>query len=395
MLTGDLVRLRIRGQSVVPGYLKLTPKMHEKAAAILEVIAAHEGRTKGELDDALKVATGQGNDFKILRGLAKLVLDKVDIGVDTPLDPSEVRQTVFALAAPRHPVSAAERAEVMAEAAAQLGSTAEALEEALFADLAANQRVGVCPEMTPEALLHRYNVALAQAVVLRARWLAVDLYQPKTKRLRQLIRHLKFHRLMYDVTKTAAGLRFRIDGPTSIVSRSTRYGLQLANFLPALLLHERWRLEAEYEPKKGKRTATFVLEPDDGLKTHYRDTGTWIADEEKALLARLKELAAPWTVSAAARLIDLDGRGHLVPDVVLTDPATKRQAFIEVIWRWRKSGLQARYDLLAEAGPKNLVLAICTADERDLPDLPGEIYTFRGLPNAKKLLKLAMTAAED
>lgn len=395
MLTADLVRIKVRGQSVLPGWIKPdSPVLLEKAGRILTIIGANEGATKGALDDGLEPLTGQGRDFRLMRGLAKLVLDKVAIGVVSDLEPRRVRETVFALATPHHPVTLAQRAAILREAALALDATPQEIEEALYADLAANQRVGPCPQMTAEALLHRYNLALAQAVLLKSSRLKVELLQPTPKRLRQLLRYLKFHRLTYTAERSDAGWSFRIDGPTSIVKQSSRYGLQLANFLPALLLCEDWRLDADYQRKKGTRKGVFRLTPKVGLKTHLKDTGTWVAEEELALMARLRELAAPWRVQESTDLLDLDGRGHLVPDLVVRDPDTGAKAFVEVVWRWRKSALKARWKLLRKAGPKNLVLAVCAAGAADeVPDLPGPVHVFKGIPNVRSIWKLARKVA--
>lgn len=391
MLTGDLVRVNVRNQVVRPSYVKPgSPAMLDKAAEIIQVIASHEGETRGELDDALNALTGRSSDFKVLRGFAKLVLDKTTIDVASDVDPKKVRAEVFERAAAHHPVTPEVRARIMTEAGKALGLTAKQVEEALFADLAANQRVGACPKMTPVALLNRYNVALAQAVLLKSQWVRLDLENPSPKRVRQLIRHLKFHRLMYEVERRGTVLTFKIDGPASIVRRSNRYGMALANFLPALLLQQGWSLQADYQKKKATRRATFELTPAQGLVSHYKDTGTWVADEEKALIARLREKADGWTVDEGAELVDLDGRGHLVPDLVLRDPSGKRVVYVEVVWRWRRASLKNRWSLLGEAGPGNLILALCTKDAEEAPpELAGAVHVFKGLPNVRTIWKLA------
>lgn len=396
MLTSDLVRIQLRGGVVRPGWLDpASDKLLATAKQLISIVCAHEGATRGELDAALHTETSQGRDFRVRRGLAKLLLDRTRIEVAAALEPRTVRETVFSLATAHHPVPASKRAEVLQAAAAALDTTPEAIESALFADLAANQRVGALKAIGPEPLLHRYNVALAQAVVLRSRWLKITLAEPSTKRLRQLLRYLKFYRLLYSVAQQEDGAWvFRVDGPVSVIKRSSRYGLQLANFLPALLMCERWSLEADYQKRKGGAQGTFRLTPDAGLVSHYRDTGTWVADEERALAARIGQLAEGWTVSEDAHLVDLDGRGALVPDLVLTEPETGTQVFVEVLWRWRAGTLKRRWELLRGAGPANLILAVCSgASEDELPALAGPVHTFKRVPNARSLWKLARQIA--
>ncbi len=399
MLTSDLVRINVRGGDAIPGYLTVDERNIERAQRIIDLIAGHEGRTKGELDAALKLETGQGRDFRVLRGLAKLVLDKTDMSVSSTLEPRDVRLLVFELATAQHPVSLSQRAAVLADAARQFESTAEDVEAALYADLASNQRVGACRFKSGEKLAHRYNVALAQAAVLKSRWLRIDLVDPPVKRLRQLLRYLKFHRLMYTAQPLdrdgATGLTFKVDGPVSLLKHSSRYGLALANFLPALLLCERWQLSADYQRKKRTRKAVFTLDPTQGLVSHYKDTGTWVAQEEQALIKRLQEVAAPWIVEESGILIEVDGgRQHLVPDLILRDPDSGAQAYIEVLWQWRRAALKSRWKLLRKKGPKNLVLAVCTTrQQEELPELPGPVHHFKGIPSARSLWKLVKAVA--
>jgi len=396
MLTSDLVRIGARGGVAKPSYMKNSDRNIERAQCIIDLVRAHEGATKGELDAALKAETGQGTDWRVQRGLAKLVLDKTEVGVASKLNPRDVRLAVFEAATAHHPVSMAQRAAVLADVATRFKATPEQLDAALYADLAANQQVGPCTMKSGEKLVHRYNVALAQAVLLKSKWMRIELVAPNSKRLRQLLRFLKFHRLMYTVEKLSdgKGVAFKVDGPVSLIKHSSRYGLALANFLPALLLCEEWTLTADYQRKAGTRHALFTLKSTDGLVSHYRDTGTWVAPEETALAKRLAQLAAPWKVSKRGTLLNLDGRDHVVPDITLSDPETGAKAYVEVIWRWRKASLKKRWALLQKAGPKNLVLAVCTSgQDEELPDLLGPVHTFKGVPNARALWKLVKESA--
>jgi hypothetical protein len=395
VLTSDLVRLKVRSGVVQPGWVdRSSNRLLEIAQRLIELFHQHEGRSRGELDEALKLETGTSRDFRFRRGLAKLLLDRTDIAVASPLPPKEMRETVFEMAAAQHPLSQTSRALILEQAAALYETTTQVIEDTLYADLAVNERVGACKAITSEGLLDRYNVALAQAVVLRSRSLKLHLRHPSPKRLRQLLRMMKFYRLLYAAEKTEQGYVLRIDGPTSILTHSTRYGLALANFLPALLLCEEWELTAEYQAKKRARKGTFHLDSSQGLVSHYRDTGTWVAPEEVALHARLKELATPWEVLAGGTVVSLAGEDTLVPDFVLRDPDTGAEALLEIVWRWRASSLKKRWRALRKAGLKHLVLAVSTSANSDkMPKLSGPVHVFKATPNARSLIKLAKEAA--
>lgn len=46
-------------------------------------------------------------------------------------------------------------------------------------------------------------------------------------------------------TDLAAGYEAVLDGPASLFSQSQKYGIRMANFLPALPLCDRWEMTAE------------------------------------------------------------------------------------------------------------------------------------------------------
>ena len=166
------------------------------------------------------------------------MLDKGDFETQSPLEPQALRWHVFCEAAKRGPLALDKNAsgrpiadDIFAAVAADLGTDAAAVSRGLYADLKQEQTLAAMPLPEPTALLHRYNTALIQAVLLKASSLTVDLAHPKPKYVRQLMRHLKFHQLMYRVRQTPDGIRIEVDGPQSLLKLSTRYGLQLACLL--------------------------------------------------------------------------------------------------------------------------------------------------------------------
>ena len=56
---------------------------------------------------------------------------------------------------------------------------------------------------------------------------------------------LNFIRLMFRARTVGSDIEVEIDGPQSLLSLSTRYGMQLADFFPAILLQTGdWTIEA-------------------------------------------------------------------------------------------------------------------------------------------------------
>src|SRR5690606_14619105 len=95
------------------------------------------------------------------------------------------------------------------------------------------QRIVTCGVPDPDWLIARYNVALVQALLLRATEVRVRLVEPTVPRVRQLLRHVKFQQLLHHGRRDGDTLELVLDGPGALFRQSTRYGMQLASFFPA------------------------------------------------------------------------------------------------------------------------------------------------------------------
>ena len=86
-----------------------------------------------------------------------------------------------------------------------------------------------------DQFLNRYNVAPAQAILLRSTGVTVQVYGETMARYRQLFRAIKFHRLICDIQPSGPDAYTCGSTALSLFSATQKYGLQLANFLAGLL----------------------------------------------------------------------------------------------------------------------------------------------------------------
>ena len=286
MLTADLVRVSLRGGKVHPRYIDASNEsLLDSAARLIAIFGEYQGHRLGDLDEAIADHIGDSPDFMLQKGLVKLLKDRGTFEVSSPRPPTEIREAVFRQAADHWPVGQraplTSRDQVIGDAAAALGLSVEEVETHLYGDLKAEERLIEITLPTPEALLHRYNLALAQGVVLKAREITIHLPGVEAKRARQLFRIIKFHRLMHRAKRTKKGYEITLDGPLSLFRQTHRYGLQLALLLPSLCHAERWLMEATVQWGDERREFGFSVSHESGLETHTRDKGTWKSDEEK------------------------------------------------------------------------------------------------------------------
>src|SRR5262245_11295274 len=168
MLTADLAMSRARGNRVEPYRINPDDESYlEMAGDLVAIFSEHQGRRHAELDAELEEYVGTGTDYKIVRGLIKLLSDQCRFETSSVIDPAEIRRALFLKARLRHPLSEASREQVIAEMAQETGLPPEELEENIYADLWGNQRLASFEELDPKELIDRYNLAQAQALLYR------------------------------------------------------------------------------------------------------------------------------------------------------------------------------------------------------------------------------------
>ena len=191
MLTGPLLRTRVRGSSISALVIDPTkPSLVQAAEGVLSIVSegAERCARRGEVQDELADLAAGHAQPKVVHGLSKLAQDLCDYQVHTDLDPVELRAEVFALARQRGPLALEpgpwERAvadDVLAEVGARHNLPADAIAEALYADLRHQERLRAAPDHNATWLLNRYNVSLHQALLLRA----VELRAIKRRTIKQ------------------------------------------------------------------------------------------------------------------------------------------------------------------------------------------------------------------
>ena len=398
MLTADLVKVSLQRNEVRPAYIRTDAQESLMLSeSLIEIFKSHVGEPRFELDNELEEFLGTGTAFILHRGLAKLLLDRCEFESESALEPYELRCATFEAAAAayrREESIKFDRSAVIEPLLERLELDREHFEQNLYADLKNEQTLKNFKHCTSDWLLKRYNVALTQAILLRATELRIRIENQSTARYRELFRMMKFFQLLFTVEGTMDdGYEIRLDGPYSLFKSSQRYGLQMANFLPALLHCDQWELEATVLWGKQRKERKFHLSTEAGLTSHTRMAGQWQPAEMSWLMEQFPKLESEWEVSEGGAVTDLGGQGVFLPDYVFTHRQTRQQVWMEIFGFWRRGGVGARLELLQEHGVSNVILALSRdlyTDEEALADFPGEVYIFRSAPNAKEVLEVLL-----
>jgi len=401
VLTADLVNARRRGNELHLAALDAQGRARARslAADLVAMASSYVGRAREDLELAFASLDVGPREYRLKDGLAKLVEDRCDFAPSEGSDAAAVRQDVFTRAsAARAALEATDRFDrgaVLAAVAGERGTSPAAIEQALFADLRGAQVMTAFDAPSAEALVAAYEYGQAQAVLLRAVQVRVDVRCVSAGALRDVFRKLKFLRLLHTVSPSewkGGAHRIAIDGPFSLFESSTKYGLQLAMFLPALDGCDEWRLEADV--RWGKERVPLVFRLAGNAPRTAGDAGEEpsLPDEVQALVRAFKALGTPWRVSPNSEILELPGVGLAVPDLVFERPyygPPRDRVYLEVMGYWSRAAVWKRVELVRGGLPHRILFAVgarLRVSEDVLGDeLPGMLYVYKQTMSARAI----------
>lgn len=350
MVPWSLVSAAEVGGQLVPRYLREPDHLW-----LRELLLAYErfaGLPRRRLDEHLQAPLPMPVARRRLR-LARQVLDRSWPTVAPEgLRPSEVRAALFSAAADGAP-----RAAVLARVARQVSSSPRRLEEALFADLPSERRLGPRPpDLSAGELALRINLSLAQSLVARTRQVRVTL----EGNARAIVRQAKWGGLLCDVRGRSGHdpVLLEISGPLSLFRRTRVYGRALAALLPQLGWCTRFRLEGDGEAR-GKPFA-FRVETGDPI---FPAAPPRLFDSrvEARFDHDFRRAAPDWDVIREPEPVRC-GHRLLFPDFLLRHRRqTYRRYLMEIVGFWSPAYLERKWACLAHLRHHRLILCVDAA----------------------------------
>ncbi|MFC4639065.1 DUF790 family protein [Deinococcus hohokamensis] len=409
MLPTELLMFRVKAGLVEPRRLKPTTANLALAQTLIETFEANLGKRRWELDEDLRALEAGRQDFKVLRGLSHLLTNLSTFEAAGDAEPSLVRARVFELAQTGVP-SRKSAALILEQAARSLShdrplSPAE-VQASLYADLPDQQTLVSFEPPAPLELIHRFDLAQAQGMLYRAYELVITARRNEPARYKQLLKYLKFFGLMATVEGDATfGFTLTLDGPTSLFSSTTRYGLAMAKFLPALLHVTKWDLSAVLKPRKDLAWVdpadaewSFQLTSDDGYVSHYKPPEEHDSALESGFAERFAKTQTPWVLEREVDLVPVPG-GVILPDFRLVHP-DGRSVLVEIVGYWRPEYLRKKFELLRKAGRTDVI--VCISERLNLEkagvdpsDFGDRVVWFKGVLSPKDVLAVAEGAAVE
>ena len=401
MLPTELLMFKVKAGLVEPRRLKPTPSNLGLVTALVGVFESHLNDKRFQLEEDFKALEVGRSDYRVVRGLAHLLgNDNAEFETGGSVEPGVVREKVFELAQGA-PHSRGRAGQILAEASRALNvDSPEETLDLLYADLSDQQRLVSFDPPEPESLLQRFDLAQAQGMLYRAYSLTITAHRNEPARYKQLLKYTKLFGLMVTVEGDAdIGFTLTMDGPTSLFSGTTRYGLALAKFLPALLHVTRWDLSAALKPRKdlswtdpNDEEWSFQLTSEDGYVSHYKEPKDHDSALESGFAERFGKLQTDWILEREVDLVPVPG-GVIIPDFRLLHE-DGRSVLVEIVGYWRPEYLRKKFELLRKSGRKDVIVAVSERLNLEkagvkTTDFGERVLFFKGVLNPKTVLELA------
>ena len=407
MLTSELIRprLRIHGSTLrVEMVNEHDPFLQQTAQDLIHLFHRYKGQSHAEWEAAMRAYEGARLDYVFIRGLAKVLMDSATFTpLMTPLPPLILRERTFAYGPVFekpdmfHPTT---RREVLQEIADEPGLSIAEHDEMLYADRhAAHRLTDAGPAWTPVELLARYNLELARGALYWASHLTIEV----SSNYKDLWKFIKLFKLMFWAQPMqGGGYRIDLDGPISpFVTSTLRYGRQLAAFLPALLLCERWKMHAYVRPPQAKGETIYRLDHTCSLRSHFKSSGVFDSRLEEDFASEFEQKMGGkrghWQLTRESEVLLL-GDTVMVPDFVLTDTKDeKRRILIELVGFWHPNYLRRKVEKVHAANCAHLLLLVykgLNVTEEAFQGAASQVIFFQEKPVLKEVMKTVEEMAE-
>jgi len=380
MLNKELLRYKVVRGSVKINFIDPADSdLLSLAQSLLEIYreSLPERKNRGEIAGDVDLILKGAPDNTLAQGLNKLILDRCQFELPQSCDYAARRREVFSAGAKL----------------LQRGATLEDYRQALFTgklygDLEENETLQQMDELYPAELLHRYNTALVQGLLLYADSLDVEIGGEDAAKLRKVFKYLKFFRLLAEIRQNNT-VTMQISGPYSIFANSRKYALQLAAFFPAILDLPQWRLTADI--KLGGKSATLKLDESAGLISHYRNFSAVVPEEIRMFHRLFKEKIKDWEITGDTPVIRLDGNEIVFPD--LSFKHGKTVIHLELFHRWHRGPLQKRLSYFNTNVCPGFIFGVdrAIANEAELKsyhNIADRIFLFRDFPGVERVYQL-------
>ena len=396
MLTKDLLQYKIQKGQIHPQFIEPTDsellRIAEQLIAVFETSPNEPRATL--LESSKHIIDSTPCPPIVKRGLEKLLLDRTEFDTAPNEELIAFRHKLFTETSR---LLSQEQFEDYADYQQHVQTQFDESElgTKLYADLPSSQPVLTFNTLSAERLLHRYNAAQVQGLLLHCNTLTLKLADSMTAELRQLFKYLRFNQLLSTIRKEGELYEITVDGPLNLFYKTKRYGMNLANFFIAVLHQPKWALTAEIQ-FRNKQRYQLSLDESCGIKPISQQFLAYIPEDIQLFQTMLQNKTDDWQIRPGSQFLPLAGDFYCFPDYQLIHKSGVETA-IELFHPWHQGHLIARLNTLAEQKDVSLILGV--SKELEKKPLIAEAletstyfsefgFTFRDVPTMRTLLPI-------
>ncbi len=396
MLTKDLLQYKIKNGHILPQFVNSADnQLLAIAEQLIAVFETSPNESRAVLLESSKHIIDSTPGAPIIkRGLEKLLLDRTEFDTAPNEELIAFRHKLFTETSR---LLSQEQFEDYADYQQHVQTQFDESElgAKLYADLPSSQPVLTFNTLSAERLLHRYNAAQVQGLLLHCNTLTLKLADSMTAELRQLFKYLRFNQLLSTIRKEGELYEITVDGPLNLFYKTKRYGMNLANFFIAVLHQPKWGLTAEIQ-FRNKQRYLLSLDESCGIKPISQQFLAYIPEDIQLFQAMLQNKTDDWQIRPGSQFLPLAGDFYCFPDYQLVHKGGVETA-IELFHPWHQGHLIARLNTLAEQKDVSLILGVSKELEKN-PVIAEALeisayfsqfgFTFRDVPTMRTLLPI-------
>ena len=393
MLTSEHSIVEYKAGRAVPD--RLRQKTHRQyidyAEKMLSVYRTGIGLQRRQLHRQIEAVFADEPDCPVRRiqAFCKLLDDSSVFQADPSGEAAKLRLDVFSQAACFHPLVEQpdrlfehQEKSVKSQLADKLGVSWDQIEQALYADVLAYQRLEeFAGYPNPGALLSRYNVAQLQACLYKAQSMTVL----ATDDLKTVIRYAKLARLLHDIVRLGPSkYRIEFSGPATVLRGTRRYGVNFAKFLPALLACKGWKMTASLRTP-WNQPAKLVLCDKDGFTSHLPGPDDFDSALEESFAKKFGTERNGWQLIREGEIF-YDRQKTFVPDFTFRHK-DGTEVSLEIVGFWTPEYLTQKRKTLQQFRHHKILIAVPKKSIREGATLAKNILTYKTALKLKSLMQ--------
>jgi predicted nuclease of restriction endonuclease-like RecB superfamily len=351
MLPSNLLSVWKRKGVIQPRFARPSADNLIVALTIIEAYTQGVGKKKSALKSVGEELEDKGYDFHLVRGLSLLLDRRSLFKCTSQINPLELRLRLFQETGKTGPATnPKQRKTIIEKVASETKISVQELEESMYSDLESELNLQSFDPITPEELLEKYNLSMAQTLLFDS----TELKFTVSGNWQNIFFRAKRLGLIYEAYKLN-GFWVKIDGPASLFKLTRRYGTAIAKLLPVIIANREWTVEAKILWKFTNTIYDFKLESwkHSPLFGSQRITENFDSIVEEDFASRFKALNSEWQLKREPEPV-ITGQQVIIPDFSFEREGSK--LYMEVVGFWTKEYLQRKIAKLKKAEEQILVV---------------------------------------